>query len=105
MAMMACVKPIYPGGSDRDPDAEPSACPEPEFDADVPSATLEVEGEVFAIRPDKQSGTRYMWLSGPNPGYGFGISPTRNLSLDEHRDNIRGFLSDIDPVTGYLRDD
>ena len=56
--MMACVKPIYPGGSDRDPDAEPSACPEPEFDADVPSATLEVEGEVFAIRPDKQSGTR-----------------------------------------------
>ena len=98
------VKAIYPDDRDPDPDAEPGVCPETEIDAGAPSVTLEVDGEVFSIRPDKHGGTDYTWLSGPNPGYGFGISPARNLSLDEHRDNIRDFLVDIDPTSGYLRE-
>jgi len=28
-----------------------------------------------------------------------------NLSLDEHRENIRDFLAMIDPTTGYVEDD
>ena len=99
------MKASYPDDGARDPDAGPGVCPEPESDADAPSVTIEVDGEVFAVRPDKQGGTAYTWLSGPNPGYGFGLSPTRNLSRDEHRSNIRDFLVDIDPATGYLRED
>ncbi|WP_228386662.1 hypothetical protein [Ornithinicoccus halotolerans] len=67
--------------------------------------TLEVDGELFAIRPEQAGGTGYTWLSGPNPGYGFGLSPARNLSLDEHRANIRDFLANIDPATGHLSED
>ena len=76
-----------------------------EIDSDVPSIRLEVEGEVFAIGPDNRGGTDYTWLNGPNPGYGFGLSPARDLSLDEYRENIREFLAGIDPTTGYLRED
>jgi hypothetical protein len=97
------VKAVYPG--DGDPDAVPGVCPETDREADIPSSTLEVDGELFALRPDQYGGTGYTWLSGPNPGYGFALSPTRNMSQDEHRQNIRAFLADIDPSTGYLRDD
>ena len=100
-----CMKASYPDDRDPDPEAQPGVCPEAEIQADVPSLTVEVDGEVFAIRPDKQGGTDYTWLSGPNPGYGFGLSPTRNLSLEEHQGNIRAFLADINPATGYLRED
>lgn len=99
------MKAFYPDDGDSDPAAEPGVCPETEIDANAPSFTLEVDGELFAIRPDKRGGTDYTWLSGPNPGYGFGSSPTRNLSLDEHPDNIRDFLAMIDPVTGYIEED
>lgn len=34
--------------------------------ADVASFTPEVDGEVFAIGPDKRGGTDYTWSSGPN---------------------------------------
>jgi hypothetical protein len=99
------VKPSYPNGGDLDPEAVPGVAADPEIDSDVPSFTLEVESEVFAIRPDKRGGTDYTWLSGPNPGYGLGLSPARDLSLDEHRENVREFLAGIDPTTGYLRED
>lgn len=71
----------------------------------VTSFTLEVDGELFELRPDQYGGTDYSWLSGPNPGYGFSLSPTPNVSLEKHRENIRGFLAQIDPTTGYLRED
>lgn len=73
--------------------------------ADSTSLTLEVDGEMFALRPNDFGGTDYTWLSGPNPGYGFGASPTPSLSLDEHRENIRNFLALVDPITEYIEGD
>ena len=96
---------IYPTGGDDDPDAVPGVHREPESVAEVTSFTLEVDGEVFAVRPDTFGGTAYTWLTGPNPGYGFGQSPTPDSSLDEHKKNIRNFLAQIDPGTGYIEDD
>ncbi|MGC5033300.1 hypothetical protein [Micromonospora sp. DT229] len=81
------------------PLAEPGLHPRAEGAVDVTSLTLEVDGEIFALRPDEGGGTDYTWLSGPNPGYGFGLSPTADLSLDEHRENIRAFLAMVDPST------
>jgi hypothetical protein len=98
------VKPFYPDDGDLDPEAVPGVAPETEMGSDAPSLTLEVDGEVFAVGPDKRGGTGYTWLSGPNPGYGFGVSPTQDLSLDEHRQNVRDFLAGIDPATGHLND-
>jgi hypothetical protein len=103
------VKAIYPddGNGDwgADPEAVPGLRPETEGAADVTSLTLEVDGEMFALRPGEFGGTEYTWLSGPNPGYGFGTSATAKLSLDEHREHIRGFLAMVDPITGYIEDD
>ncbi|WP_207922641.1 hypothetical protein [Micromonospora sp. KC606] len=103
------MKAIYPDNGDGDREAYPGAVPglrpEPEGAADVTSLTLEVDGEMFALRPNEFGGTDYTRLSGPNPGYGFGVSPTLNLSLDEHMENIRGFLAIVDPTTGYIEDD
>lgn len=101
------MKPFYSDEGNLDPEAVPGVAPETEteIEADVPSFTLEVDGEVFAIGPDQRGGTGYTWLSGPNPGYGFGLSPARGLSIGEHLENVREFLADIDPTTGYLRED
>jgi hypothetical protein len=44
-------------------------------------------------------------LSGPNEGYGFSEFGPPGRSLDDHRRAIRDFLRDIDPITGFLRDD
>jgi len=69
-----------------------------------PAAQLECDGEIFELRPDGLGGTHYAWLNGPNPGYGFTTSPTSD-NPEEHRTNIRGFLSMIDPETGYIEED
>lgn len=92
---------IYPDSGDGDPQAVPGVAPRTGSSA----RTLEVDGEVFALSPNEFGGTDYAWLSGPNPGYGFGVSPTEDLSPDAHVENIRGFLAQIDPATGYLEDD
>lgn len=102
---MGCVKAIYPDNGDTDPKAVPGEHPEPEGAADATAVTLEVDGQTFALSPNEFGGTDYTWLSGRNPGYGFGVSPTPNLSLDEHRKNIRDFLAVVDPTTGYIQDD
>jgi hypothetical protein len=99
------VEAIYPGGGDGDPRAVPGVQPRGQSESEVASLILEVDGELFDVRPDGRGGTDYTWLSGPNPGYGFGVSPTRDRSLDEHREDVRDFLADIDPVTGYLAED
>ncbi|MFD4295449.1 hypothetical protein ACFWQG_19765 [Rhodococcus sp. NPDC058532] len=73
--------------------------------------TLEVGGEVFTLSMRDDGGCDYHWESGPNQGYGFGGGPVRTVgdpdarylkSMDEHRESIRSFLSDINPETGYL---
>ncbi|GAA3240512.1 hypothetical protein ACFO1B_08705 [Dactylosporangium siamense] len=99
------MKAIYPDGGGGDPEAMPGVCPETQGAAGVRSLTLAVDGESFALSPNEFGGTDYAWLSGPNPGYGFGVSPTRSLSLDEHMENIRNFLAQVDPATGYIEDD
>lgn len=68
-----------------------------------PAMRLVCDGEVFELRADRFGGTQYTWLSGPNPGYGFGASPTSE-DIEEHRTNIRSFLSMVDPTTGYIED-
>lgn len=82
------------------------ACtPRHESATGVASITFEVDGELFALRPDEHGGTDYTWLTGPNNGYGFGTSPTPNWSTEAHRENIRSFPAQIDPSTGYIEDD
>ena len=98
------VRDHYPEDTTPDAAAEPGVCTEPDTDATASALTLEVEGEVFEVRADGRGGTHYVWSSGPNPGYGFGLSPTADMSLDEHRENVRNFLAEIDPATGYLRE-
>ena len=94
----------YPGNS-NDPDAVPGVAPRPEGDGD-PSLTLQVDGEVFTLRADAPGrGTHYTWVSGRNPGYGFTVSPTGDMPEEGHRENIRDFLAQIDPATGYIAED
>lgn len=82
--------------------ALPGIAPE---EAAAPAAELECDGEIFELRPDGFGGTHYTWLSGPNTGYGFSTSPTVHDDIEQHRANIRSFLSMIDPATGYIEED
>ena len=66
---------------------------------------LEVDGERFAVRRAHDGGTSYDWLSGPNPGYGFGASTAPDAPEQDHRDSVRQFLSMIDPATGFIAED
>ena len=94
----------YPLGANdgADDDAVPGLAPAEDRGA---AQFLEVDGERFALFADGRGGTHYDWLSGPNADYGFSASPAVGLSADEHRDNIRTFLAQIDPATGYIADD
>jgi hypothetical protein len=79
-----------------------SALPAAGRDEDSPPASrLSCDGETFEVRSDSSGGTHYAWLSGPNAGYGFTVSPTVD-DIEQHRTNIRGFLSMVDPGTGYI---
>jgi hypothetical protein len=91
-----------------------SALPEtgPEEDA-APTMRLSCNGETFELRPERSGGTHYTWLSGPNPGYGFTMSPIlggtgvemssrEGRDIEQHQTNIQKFLSMIDPETGYI---
>jgi len=64
---------------------------------------LEVDGERFRVVERSPRTVDLTWLTGPNPGYGFTIGgiPMDDLRLE---DQIRGFLAEIDPATGYLAD-
>ncbi|MEU1586419.1 hypothetical protein [Micromonospora sp. NPDC005710] len=99
------MKPIYPDDGDGDREAVPGPPRDPDGAVDTPPRTLDVDGQTFALRRNECDGTDYTWLSGPNPGYGFGASPTLGLSLDQHRKNIRDFLAMVDPATGRIEDD
>lgn len=66
--------------------------------------TFVVHGETFAVRTrDRDGSLHYDWLSGPNEGYGFSMSGGFDPVSDEwHETAILGFLTGIDPATGYL---
>src|SRR4051794_1979232 len=88
------------------PGLAPSAVPRPVL------FTVEVDGETFAVREDSMGvasddgcGFSYEWLTGPNERYGFGAWGPPSASPDVHVERIRFFLRDIDPATGYLRED
>lgn len=84
--------------------------------------TLTVDGEIFSVslRPDDPGSCDYEWISGPNREYGFSSSrhvayasiqdragsPSTfaQMTVDEHRESIRNFLSQINPETGYIGD-
>jgi hypothetical protein len=67
--------------------------------------TIEVDGELFALRLAEGGGTAYDWLTGPNKGYGFVSSMPGEQPREEHVEHIRAFLGMIDPRTGYIEDD
>ena len=85
---------------------------------------VSVDGEAFRVRLHEDGGFDCEWLSGPNPGYGFGSGassgyvlrardgvPSSDVALpperaddDRVRSSIRGFLAMIDPRTGFVGD-
>lgn len=66
-----------------------------------------VDGETFTVKRRGRGNYEYEWISGPNPGYGFASASHPRIELDEegHRWSLREFLAEIDPVTGYLREE
>lgn len=84
------------------PDAVPGLDPTPRRPADARRAIVDVDGELFEISEDGRGGTSYEWLSGPNPGYGFGCNASFTTPVEEHVALIRDFLRGIDPRTGYM---
>src|SRR6476660_4824500 len=80
------------GATDRSGDhgdvfAVPGVYPGAEGAPAIASFTMEVDGEIFASRPAEHGGTDYMWLNGPNEGYGFGSSGPLDRPMDEHRES------------------
>lgn len=90
-----------------DDEPQPGLYHGPEGQTGPAAFTLDVDGEQFVVHPSSDDGAAYYydWLSGPNRGYGFSSSGPPNPTLARHRDAIRGFLSMIDPNTGYIADD
>jgi hypothetical protein len=100
----AGVVDTVPGGDEGSRAAVPGAYHGPEGRSGPVLLTLDVDGELFAVREGGGGGTAYDWLSGPNDGYGFGSSGSPTPSVEEHREAIRTFLAQIDPTTGYIGD-
>lgn len=67
--------------------------------------TSDVDGERFAVRASRTGGgTNYEWLSSPNGGYGYGSGRSPTRPVGEPAEDIRHFLSLVDPRTGYIED-
>lgn len=75
-----------------------------------------MDGETFRLTIDGPS-YQLTWLTGPDPDYGFGgmlagggsaadrsAALAAQLTDAELTTQIREFLSEVDPATGYLRD-
>ncbi len=74
---------------------------------ELESATrVEVDGEVFdvAAECDRPGQYHYTWVSGPSPGYGFSVgnSDGHAVSNADIEADIRNFLAQVDPATGYI---
>lgn len=84
----------------------PLPTPEPDEPAWSAPVHVVVDDEAFAITtsPEAPGVTRYAWITGPHPDYGFTSSrsdrqPSRT---EEHEAAIRDFLAQVDPKTGYI---
>jgi hypothetical protein len=68
---------------------------------------LTVDDEIFEVARDlSQPGAyHYTWLTGRNPGYGFGGLEPAGVTTADHVASIRNFLAMVDPTTGYIEDD
>lgn len=86
------------------PEDGASPAVDPAERTDDATFAVEVDGELFAVSEGTRGDNGYIWLTGPNPGYGFGESGPFERSLDDHRAAIRNFLDQIDPETGYLEE-
>lgn len=64
-----------------------------------------VDGEAFDVttRPDVPGHYHFAWVSGRNPGYGFTVRTSDGSALPQNQifSQIRSFLAQIDPRTGY----
>ncbi len=69
---------------------------------------LVVDGQEFEVsqRHGRPGVYDFKWLSGPNPGYGFGCacSDGTAMSTQQLEDAIVNFLEQIDPRTGFIGD-
>jgi len=71
---------------------------------------VEVDGERFSVEQATTNPRQlnFTWLSGPNPGYGFGSAPHEVEFLETGGSRpvleklIRNFLRQINPATGYI---
>jgi len=83
-----------------------AAWPEDSPDGTSPPLRLVVDGEQFDVRerPGRRGQYDFAWVSGPNPGYGFtsARSDGQPASTAELQDDIRGFLAQVDPETGFI---
>lgn len=68
---------------------------------------ITVDGEQFRVHASANGGYDFDWLTGKNPGYGFGSSwsSSRSATAEELEELVRGFLAHVDPVTGYIEDE
>lgn len=70
------------------------------------SGRIEVDGEIFEVSAQEGLPGQHnlRWLSGPNPGYGFTCrrSDVRLSTRAQLIEQIRDFLAQIDPDTGYI---
>lgn len=69
---------------------------------------LTVDGELFEVDYDStQPGAyHFVWLTGPNPGYGFTTRVSSHTRQPQRVliDSIVAFLAQVDPQTGYIED-
>jgi hypothetical protein len=55
-----------------------------------------------AAERDRPGQYHYTWVSGPSPGYGFRNSDGHAMSNADIEADIRNFLAQVDPATGYI---
>lgn len=69
---------------------------------------FDVDGETFEVttRDDVPGQYQFAWVSGRHPGYGFTVRTSDGSALPWNQvvTQIRAFLAQIDPETGYVAD-
>ena len=98
------VTPSKPTNNGGDWAAFPAVDPNAQAAAGPVLFNLEIDEPLFAVRLAPGGGWHYDWLNGPNEGYGFASSGPPHRTRDEHRQQVRTFLSMVDPATGYIAD-
>jgi hypothetical protein len=73
---------------------------------------IEVDGERFSVTERELGTYDVTWLTSPSPGYGFSVFcrthvegvgyAARRLGDNELADEIRSFVAQVDPVSGFM---